>query len=201
MIEIAFFGVLGVGFLIGGTYTVYKKFFAQVREWPETTPMNFGAQAYPVREEPFYSWWRDNADGMGQGTPVELSPTMKRKIDVVCQDMQVWTYLNDKPTVDFEPVFIDQQSGDCEDFARVMALRLIDAGVPAGSITFGLGYHPRAGWHCITLLNTSAGGYMAEVGNAMFRPWETNGFVKGNGCPNNGVMAPKPDGFFYDVVS
>lgn len=187
--------------MAGAGWAVYRKFFAPIREWDASTPYRFTTKSYdaPSPEEPFYSWWNGNNAGMGREASFDLTDALKRKIDLLSLDMQTWVYKRDQPDVDFEPVTIDQMAGDCEDFARVFALRLIDMGIPAGALTLGLGFHPRIGWHCILLMLTDQGGYMAEVGNALFRPWNTNGFLAGQGGPVHGLMAPKVDGFYYDI--
>lgn len=185
--------------LLGGGITVWIKFFKAIREWPASTKFVFGKKTMDTPEEPFFSWWQFNSAGMGGGNHVVLDVATKRKIDVVCQDMLAWVYQKDPAGVDFEAVTADRMSGDCEDFARVLALRLIEVGIPAGALTLGMGFHPRAGWHVICLLRTDQGDYMAENGAPFFRPWNEHGFAAGMGGPVTGLMSPQADGYYYDV--
>jgi hypothetical protein len=197
--EIIIAVAFAVAMLTGAGFAIWTKFLKPIRKWEPSTAFVLGAQTSPQREEPFYSWWATNNNGMGGHIALALTLKVQRTIDVVCIKMTGWTYKSDTPGTDFEPVSIEQEQGDCEDFARVLAMRLIEEGIPAGCMTLGLGCHPRFGWHCILLLNTDQGGYMAEVGNPWFRPWHTNGFVAGGGGPVTGLMAPKQDGYYYDV--
>ena len=185
---------------VGIAVTVWVKFFKPIRSWPVSSKCKFGDKSLPEREEPFWSWWRENSQGMGMSDCVTLDGKTKRRIDVVCRDALDWKYRNDAAGIDFEPVTIDQMEGDCEDFARAMALRLMEIGIPPQAMTLGLGFHPRKGWHCILLIDTDQGTFMSEVGAPYFTPWTDNGFIRGNGGPVHGLIAPKSDGYYYDVI-
>ncbi len=195
-----FFGTLAVAFLALFARVIWLKFFKPYREWPASSPITFGdAAVNAVPEEPFFSWWKSFRDIYSGHIPFTLTDSLRRKIDHITVNMG-WAYRRDDTGVDWEPITSAQTVGDCEDYARVLALKLEAIGVPPGAMTFVMGERRGAGWHCLLLLNTSDGGYLAEVGSPFFLPWRDIPRLDSPGSPQ-GWLIPGSDGLYYMVQS
>ncbi len=197
-----FFGFLILAALGAGGSAYYNKFIKQIRNWPEATSIALEpAPIHNVPEEPFYTWWKDNKGNFATGDVVTLDNSTKRLIDGITMSLTGWQYIADKGTTDWEPVSKEQRSGDCEDYARVLAMLLVDKGIPQGAMTFvtGLrgGYFPQ--WHALLSLNTDKGTYFAEVGKACFESWRSVPFLIEGGSPNNWLLAGQ-DGLWYKIA-
>jgi hypothetical protein len=191
-------GVLVAAFLALCARVVWLKFFKPYREWPVSTPISFGTSAINTTpEEPFFSWWKAHRDKFGGHYPITLTGSLRRKIDHITVTMG-WEYFRDGTGVDWEPVTDDQTMGDCEDYARVLAAKLISTGIPGAAMTFVIGERLGAGWHCMLLLNTTDGGYFAEVGASFFLPWRDIKRLDSPGSPK-GWIVPGSDGLYYLV--
>lgn len=193
--------VIGIGaaaLLALAARVVWLKFFAPYRVWPPSTPITFGTSAINATpEEPFFSWWAGNRDKFDGRNTFVLSDKLRRKIDHITANMG-WEYFRDGTGVDWEPVTDDQTMGDCEDYARVLASKLMAIGIPGHAMTFVIGERLGAGWHCMLLLNTTDGGYFAEVGATFFLPWRDIKRLDSPGSPQ-GWIVPGSDGLYYLV--
>jgi predicted transglutaminase-like cysteine proteinase len=68
-------------------------------------------------------------------------------------------------------VDLGTRKGDCEDFARVLAMILRRKGIPAGCMTLAFGFLPSGEYHAVLWIDTDHGAYVADVNERFVRPW------------------------------
>lgn len=159
--------------LIFASRWLYARYFPH-HDWPAATPMVRADLVNETPENPFFLWFEPNRMGVAEGETLVLDNRRRATIDTVMEQLADWTYRPDPAGADWEPALETQREGDCEDYARVAAMLLIKAGIPAGCLTyfFGALVGPRGGWHAMLAITTDQGVYVSDCYNKWAQPWE-----------------------------
>lgn len=164
----------------------WKATYWPLQTWKDSIAVTLSEIINPEgQENPFYEWFKDNKMGMGGHGTIELDHITKNILDTITTKLkEEWQYVADikDPTtgrvIDWEPVKKDQRKGDCEDFARVLAMLLIDEfnhrdqPFDPACMTYGMGALGGVALHATLIMNTTKGTYAADCYNRYFMPWK-----------------------------
>ena len=75
------------------------------------------------------------------------------------------------------PEATEQPVGDCEDYAIEKRLELIDAGFPAASLHFAVGYIPEAGLHTVLLAEIGGRDVVLDNRTPWTMPWFKTSYI------------------------
>jgi predicted transglutaminase-like cysteine proteinase len=167
--------------------------FFPYSNWAPSVKVTDGANQGAIGT--WYDWYQASNKALGTGGRGELVLTtrLKATIDNLSKDLNTaWSYISDAPGVDWESIDNTRKQGDCEDFARVLAMKMIDAGIPASALSFAIGPVPMGYWHAVLWLDTDQGGYVFSVGKDYQETWQGCGYISADTWVRTGA-----EGWFY----